>query len=228
MARRFSGAVFGELIDAIVPPEPDVEAEVKKVLDVVLPMSIKASDKVKKVLVHVLKWWTKLAADRLRGTDLSLPQAQAEAFVREVCTSKLLLPVLGQAIFPYFARTQVDVPLVAMVLRVKICDAMLGLMQPRARRTPEMPVRLSYAEDGTETAAEVDWSNVDFGDDDTTTTPTKGMSIVFAGNRYYEGWSTGLPDFYVRSGGTRANVMEDARVGKLVEVLKRVEVADVG
>ena len=58
------------------------------------------------------------------------PQAQAEAFVREICTSKLLLPVLGQAIFPYFARTQVDGPLVATILRVKICDAMLALGEP--------------------------------------------------------------------------------------------------
>jgi len=38
-----------------------------KVLDVVMPMSIKASDKVKKVLVHVLKWWSKLAAAWVDG-----------------------------------------------------------------------------------------------------------------------------------------------------------------
>jgi len=225
MTRRFTGAVFGELIDLVVAPEAEIEVEVRKVLDVVLPMSIKASDKVKKVLVHVLKWWTKLAAERLRASELAIPQAQTEAFVREVCTSKLLLPVLGQAIFPYFARTQIDVPLLATILRVKICDAMLGLMMPSQRRTPEAPVRLSYAEDGKESAEAVDWSNVDFGDDDAAA-PTKGMSIVFAGNRYYSSWSAGLADFYVRSGGSRANVMEDARVGKLVEVLKRVEVTD--
>src|SRR5690606_21930084 len=122
MTRRCSGAVFGEFIDLVVAPEADLEAEVRKVRDVVLPMSIQASDKVNKVLVDVLKWWTKLAAERLRSSELAIPQAQAEAFVREVCTSKLLLPVLGQAIFPYFARTQVDATLVAMILRVKICD----------------------------------------------------------------------------------------------------------
>jgi hypothetical protein len=192
------------------------------VLDVVLPMSIKASDKVKKVLVHVLKWWTKTAAERLRGSELSIPQAQAEVFVREVCTSKLLLPVLGQAIFPYFNRTQVDVGLVATILRVKITDAMLGLLAASDRRTPELPVRLSYAEDSAESAGEVDWNNVDF-DEEPTQSPGKGVSIVFAGNRYFSRWSAGLGDFYLRSGGSRGAQMEDARVSRLVEVLRRVE-----
>jgi hypothetical protein len=225
MARRCTGAVFGEFVDLVVAPETEVEAEVRKVLDVVLPMSIKASDKVKKVLVHVLKWWSKQAAERLRSSELAIPQAQAESFVREVCTSKLLLPVLGQAIFPYFARTQIDVPLVATILRVKICDAMLGLMAPAARRTPVAPVRLSYAEDGAESAAAVDWSNVDF-DDEPTEQPGSGVSIVFAGNRYYSTWSQGLADFYVRSGGQRSGLMEDSsRSQRLLEVLKRVEVA---
>lgn len=224
MTRKCTGSVFGDFVDLIVAPEQEIEAEVRKVLDVVMPMSIKASDKVKKVLVHVLKWWAKLAAERLRTSELAIPQAQAESFVREVCTSKLLLPVLGTSIFPYFARTQVDIPLVATILRVKICDGMLGLMTPQKRRTPDVPVKLSYAEDGTESAQAVDWSNVDF-DDEPTEQPGKGVSIVFAGNRYYSIWSQGLPDFYVKSGGSRANVMEDARVSRLVEVLKRVEVA---
>jgi hypothetical protein len=224
MARRCSGSVFGDFVDLVVAPEAEIEAEVRKVLDVVMPMSIKASDKVKKVLVHVLKWWTKLAAERLRSSDLVIPQAQAESFVREVCTSKLLLPILGSAIFPYFARTQVDVGLVATILRVKICDAMLGLMTPAKRRTPEAPVRLSYAEDSAESAEAVDWSNVDF-EDEATEPSGKGVSIVFAGNRYYSVWSQNLPEFYVRSAGSRPNLMDDARVGRLVEVLERVEVA---
>jgi hypothetical protein len=224
MARRCTGAVFGEFVDLVVAPEQEIEAEVRKVLDAVMPMSIKASDKVKKVLVHVLKWWSKLAADRLRSSELAIPQAQAESFVREVCTSKLLLPVLGQAIFPYFARTQVDTALVATILRVKICDAMLGLMTPTKRRTPESPVRLSYAEDGVESATTVDWSNVDF-DDEPTEQPGKGVSIVFAGNRYYSIWSQVLPDFYVRSGGSRPNLLEDTtRSQRLIDVLRRVEV----
>ncbi len=226
MSRRCTGAVFGELIDLVVAPEPDLEAEVKKVLDVVMPMSIKASDKVKKVLVHVLKWWAKLAAERLRSSELAIPQAQAESFVREVCTSKLLLPVLGNAIFPYFARTQIDVGLVATILRVKISDAMLGLLIPEARKTPDQPVRLSYAEDASDTAAAVDWANVDF-DDEPTAEPGKGVSIVFAGNRYFSKWSAGLGDFYVRSGGSRGANIEDARVMRLTEVLKRVESVDV-
>ncbi|MBX3263113.1 MAG: hypothetical protein KF782_25790 [Labilithrix sp.] len=225
MARRCSGAVFGEFVDLVVAPEEDIEAEVEKVLDVVLPMSIKASDKVKKVLVHVLKWWSKLAAERLRASELAIPQAHAESFVREVCTSKLLLPVLGQAIFPYFARTQVDAGLVATILRVKICDAMLALMTPAKRRTPESPVRLSYAEDGEESANAVDWSSVDF-DDEPMDQPGNGVSIVFAGNRYYSVWSESLPDFYAKSAGARPTVMEDAsRTQRLVEVLKRVEVS---
>lgn len=227
MSRRCSGAVFGEFVDLVVAPEDDVEAEVRKVLDVVMPMSIKASDKVKKVLVHVLKWWSKLAAERLRASELAIPQAHAESFVREVCTSKLLLPVLGQAVFPYFARTQVDAALVATILRVKISDAMLALLTPAKRRTPESPVRLSYAEDSAESAEAVDWSNVDFDDEPSATAqPGKGVSIVFAGNRYYSVWSQALPDFYVKSGGTRPSLMEDAsRTARLVEVLKRVEVA---
>jgi hypothetical protein len=227
MSRRCSGAVFGELVELVVPPEADVEAEVKRVFDVVMPMSIKASDKVKKVLVHVLKWWSKTAAERLRSSELALPQAQTEAFVREVCTSKLLLPVLGQAIFPYFARTHVDVALVATILRVKICDALLGLMLARPRRTPTAPVRLSNTEDAAETAQAVDWTAVDF-DDEPTSQSAKGVSIVFAGNRYFEAWSSNLGDFFVRSGGARANVMEDARVTRLLEVQKRVESVDVG
>jgi hypothetical protein len=116
----------------------------------------------------------------------------------------------------------VDVGLVASILRLKICDAMLGLMMPAERKTPELPVRLSYAEDASESAAAVDWSNVDFADEPTAA-PGKGVSIVFAGNRYFSRWSAGLGDFYVRSGGSRGAAMEDARVGRLVEVLKRVE-----
>jgi len=178
------------------------------------------------VLVHVLKWWARLAADRLRASDLAIPQAQAESFVRAVCTSKLLLPVLGNAIFPYFARTQIDVGLVATILRVKISDAMLGLLLVDSRKTPKQPVRLSYAEDASDATAAVDWANVDF-EDEPTEQPGKGVSIVFAGNRYFSKWSAGLGDFYVRSGGSRGVGIEDARVKHLSEVLQRVERAEV-
>ena len=57
--------------------------------------------------------------------------------------------------------------------------------------------------------------------------PGKGVSIVFAGNRYFSKWSAGLGDFYVRSGGSRGAAIEDARVKHLSEVLKRVESVDV-
>ena len=52
MKRRCSGAVFGELLGLLVPTEPAIEEEVRKCYASVAPMSIKASDKVKKVLVH--------------------------------------------------------------------------------------------------------------------------------------------------------------------------------
>ena len=227
MSRRCSGSVFGEFIDCMTAPADDLEAEVRKVHDVVAPMSIKASDKVKKVLVHVLKWWAARASERLRDSELAVPQAQAEAFVRELCTSRLLLPVLGTAIFPYFSRTQVDVPLVASILRVKISDAMLSLFTPSKRRTPAAPIRLSYAEDPTDASAQVDWSDVDFGDEPTEE-PGKGVSILFAGNRYWETWRAALGDFYLKSGGSKPMMLsEDPRVAQLLEVLRHVESVDV-
>jgi len=66
---------------------------------------------------------------------------------------------------------------------------MLELLVQKPRRTPEAPVRLSYAEDATDSAAAVDGSNVDF-DDEPTKEPGKGVSIVFAGDRYFDTWST--------------------------------------
>lgn len=222
--RRCSGAVFGEFIDRVVVPESELEGEVRKVLDAVSPMSIKASDKVKKLLVHVLKWWSKAAAMRLRESTLGLPQAPAEAFVREVCTSKQLLPILGQAIFPYFARTTVDAALVANIVRVKVCDAMLGLFRAEPRRTPAVPIRLSYAE---EHAADgdgggIDWTNVDFSDE-ATAAPASSVSIVFAGNRYYDRWGERLEAFYLTGGGTRGTPLEDARVAKLQAIRRNLE-----
>src|SRR6185295_11380443 len=118
----------------------------KKAYGVAAPMSIKASDKVKKVLVHVLKWWTTEAQGRVRTTDLSVPGALVDFFVREVCTSKMLMPVLGNAVFPYFTKSTVDTDLVARIVRTKVCDAMVGLFVARPRTTPKNPVRLSFAE----------------------------------------------------------------------------------
>lgn len=224
MVRRCSGAVFGAFVDLVVAPEVDVEIEVRKIHDLVMPMSIKTSDKVKKVLVHVLKWWTKLAAERLRSSELAVPRAQAESFVRQVTTSKLLLPVLGRAIFPYFARTQVDTALVATILRVKICDAMLSLMKPTPRRAEAGPIRLSYAEDASDADQNVDWTNVDFGEDDARRIGSD-VSIVFAGNRYFQPWSENLAAFYGESAGTSPSATSTARTARLLDVLARVEAA---
>src|SRR5262249_49468180 len=49
MSRRCSGAPYGELMRALVVPKDDLEDEVRAALNLVAPMSIKVSDKVKKV-----------------------------------------------------------------------------------------------------------------------------------------------------------------------------------
>ena len=67
--------------------------------------------------------------------------ANVERFVREVCTSKPIMPVLGKAVFPYFSRKEVDYALVASILQVKVCDTMLSLFRERPRRTPDALVR---------------------------------------------------------------------------------------
>lgn len=226
MARRFSGAVFGELVDTLIVPVSDIEEEVRKIHGVVAPMSIKISDKVKKVLVHVLKWWVTSAMARFRDSVLELPMANVERFVREVCTSKPIMPVLGKAVFPYFSRKEVDYALVASILQVKVCDTMLSLFDQRPRRTPELPVKLSFSEDmeaGREDAGEVNWDDVDF-DDEPSETPAAGVEIVFAGNRYFEGWSTGLGKFYVKTSGARVKAsMDDPKIRELLSLLKTVE-----
>lgn len=227
MARQFSGAVFGEFIDTLVAPVQDVEEEVRKIHGVVAPMSIKTSDKVKKVLVHVLKWWVQSAMLRFRDSSLELPMANVERFVREVCTSKPIMPVLGKAVFPYFSRKEVDYGLVASILQVKVCDTMLSLFEESPRRTPELPVKLSFTEDleggASEDADDVNWDDVDF-DDEPSETPAAGVEIVFAGNRYFESWSTGLGQFYVKTSGAKVKAsMDDPKVQQLLALLKQVE-----
>jgi hypothetical protein len=230
MHRRYSGAVFGDMVHQLVVPLDDLEREVRKVHDVVAPMQIKASDKVKKVLVHVLKWWWTTASERFRTSELQLPGAAVEAFLREICTSKSLMPVLGNAVFPYFSRTTVDTGLVATILQVKICDAMLDLFVDRARRTPSIPARLSYSEEvgdeAGERASKIDWSDVSF-DDDEGATKKEQVEIVFAGNRYFNHWAAHLADFYVQNGGGQKMAPEDPRTKALVSVLQRVETVDV-
>ncbi len=102
MTRSYSGAVFGALVELITIPHDELEREIRDFYKVVAPMSIKVSDKVKKLMVHVLKHWANRAVSRFRSSELDLPPALVERYVREVVTSKSILPVLGKAIFPYF------------------------------------------------------------------------------------------------------------------------------
>lgn len=224
MGKRCSGSVFGELCAMLAVPEDELEREVRAILAEVMPMSIKASDKVKKVLVHVLKWWQKRASENLRATRLELPQAQLETLLRQVFTSKLLLPILGTAIFPYFSRTQVDTALVASIIEVKVCDFLLLLGQEQERTTPSLPVSLSFAEETTrETAETIDWGDVSF-DDAPATERQSQMTIVFAGRKHFLRWSTGLGEFYLRSGGQKSQTaIGDESTLALVRILKTVE-----
>lgn len=225
MARRCSGAVFGEIVRLLVPAEDDFEEEVRTVYGLVAPMSIKVSDKVKKVIVHVLKWWTAQAAERFRGSDLQIPPSAVDRFVREVCTSKALLPVLGNALFPYFSRSVVEPTLIASILEVTICDAMVELFASGERKTPEIPVRLSYSEatgGASEGGAAIDWGTVDLDDD--APASQAGVEIVFAGNRYWKRWAARLGDFYLENRGAQPRMAAtDPRAQKLASVLATVE-----
>jgi hypothetical protein len=227
MNRNYSGAVFGDLVELVTLGLDELEAEVREFYKVLAPMSIKASDKVKKLMVHVLKQWATRAVARFRASELDLPGALVERYVREVCTSKMILPILGNAIFPYFQKTEVDFPLVAAILQVKISDALLHLFVDRSRRTPSLPVRLSYSEvlngGASNDAAEVDWSDVDF-EEEPAVAKTEKIEIVFAGNRYFEHWGANLPGFYIKNAGVVAKAAsDDPRVRDLVGVLSTVE-----
>ncbi len=226
MGRRCSGAVFGELLRLIVPAEDDLEGLVRKAYVEVAPMSIKTSDKVKKVLVHTLKWWAGEASAKLRTSDLNLPQGLVDTFVREVCTSKRLLPILGNAVYPYFSRNVVDCALIARILEVKVADALLGLFADGPPRTPGLPIRLSFSEVLGETgeASAIDWGAVDFNEEEGKGPEVTDVDIVFAGSAAWKAWSARIGDFYLENkGGRVAASVEDPRVQKLVSVLAQVE-----
>jgi hypothetical protein len=228
MVRRASGQVFGELLGLVVMPEAEVETEVESVLNNVAEMSIKASDKVKRLLSHILRWWQKRALERFRASDSRLPAAQIEVFISRVCTSKMLLPVLGNAIFPYFSRVEVSPKIIASILQVKICDGLLSLFVPRGRNTPTAPVRLSFAERVEETAEKVDWSDVDFSSEEGDGAAPKPQEIVFAGNRYYRHWSRNLSEFYLKSADQNLKAApDDPRIVRLLSTLAMVEQNDV-
>ena len=226
MARRCSGAVFGELLRLIVAREDELETEVRRAYEQVAPMSIKTSDKVKKVLVHTLKWWAGQASAKIRGSDLNLPQSMVDTFVREVCTSKRLMPILGNAVYPYFSRNVVDCELVARILEVKVADALLGLFADGPPRTPSPPVRLSFSEVAGEAgeSSEIDWGAVDFSEEEGGAAKAADVEIVFAGSSAWKAWSARLGDFYLENKGAKvAASVDDPRVQKLVSVLAEVE-----
>jgi hypothetical protein len=226
MAQSYSGAVFGTLVEVLTLPHEELEQEIRDVHKVVAPMSIKVSDKVKKLMVHVLKHWAGRTVSRFRASGLDLPTALVERYVREVCTSKMILPILGKAIFPYFQKSEVDYELVATILQVKISDAMLHLFVDRSRRTPTIPVRLSYSESiggNGEEPDEVDWADVDF-EDDVAPSAAEHVELVFAGNRFFEHWAAQLPSFYVKNAGAAVKASgDDPRARTLVSVLTTVE-----
>jgi len=228
MTKSYSGAVFGELVELMTIEHDELHQEIRDHFKTLAPMSIKVSDKVKKLMVHVLKHWAQRAVSRLRSSELDLPIALVERYVREVVTSKRILPVLGKAIFPYFNKSDVDFQLVAMILQVKISDALLSLFVDRPRRTPEIPVKLSYSETigaGSEDAAEadeIDWADVDFDDEPAPDAEPEHVELVFAGNHYFEHWAAQLPPFYVASAGAKP-ADTDPRMRELVGVLGTVE-----
>lgn len=232
MSRRVSGAVFGELVELVTLPHDELEPEVRNAWSQLAPMSIRVSDKLKRLMVLVLKHWAQRSASRLRSSTLELPAALVERFVREVCTSKMLLPILGTSLFPYFNRSVVDFELVTSIFQVKISDALLHLFVDRPRRTPPLPVRLSFSEvvgegaGGEEDGAAIDWSDVSFDDEaaSPSAAPPAHIELVFAGNRYYQHWTAQLPAFYVRNHGELdARPADDARVRELVAAVRRVE-----
>ncbi|MFO0667107.1 MAG: virulence factor SrfC family protein [Polyangiaceae bacterium] len=227
MGKRYSGAPFGEFIGRIALPQEEVVREVQKSLDATLQLSLKASDKVKRLLLHTLKWWKARALARLRESPLAIPLAAAEVFLVETVTSKALLPELGTALFPYFSRKTVDPELIATILRVRISDATVDLFQGRTRRATALPVRLSFAESATtagETAESVDWTNLDFEADESAASPTDAPEIVFAGRERFRAFCNELGPLYLRSAPENVQRAEDdPRIKTLVALRAKVE-----
>jgi hypothetical protein len=230
MERRSSGAVFGELLGHLSADEGELEAEVHRMVTMLAPQSIKTSDKVKRLIVHMVKWWRDQATMRVRTSQLNLPVTAVDTFVREVCQSKKLLVALGTAVFPYMSRTVVDANLIAGILRVKIVDMMAGLGVASERSVVALPVRLSFAEDtdAAEAAGAIDWSDVNFDAEEPEALVGKA-EIVFAGNRFFQRWRQHLGPFYLESGGQKLEgTAGDGRTAELVKILREVEGLHVG
>jgi hypothetical protein len=199
MTKQMSGAPFGAFVAGISIPYQELWLACDRLWVETSRLAIKDSDKVKKLLVGVLKWWRTRAAQRLREAAV-VPQAAVETFLKELLTAKRLVAKLGPAVFPQFKKTQVDVALVARILHVKTVDAALSLFQDDPRRTPPAPFRLSYAESVQDAASGgIDWNDVDFGDDDADAPALPTVTLVFAGKGRCDQFLERLAPFYLEN-----------------------------
>jgi hypothetical protein len=132
---------------------------------------------------------------------------------------------VGNAILPYLARSQTDCALVANIFHVKVCDAMVTLFEPRGRRTPQLPIRLSFSEGASVSGAEVNWDDVSF-DEGATDGP---LELVFAGRRTFDTFRQRIVPFYLENRGARAGErITGPRLDALRAVLKRLLDSGVG
>lgn len=213
-----SGLPFGRFVQAIVLPYEVVLAETKRALSAILPLSIKGSDKVKRLLFHMLKWWQKEASTRSRQSATHLPQAAVDLYLREILTSKAIVPLLGNRLLPAFGKNTVDADQVARVLHVTTSDCMLHLHRPAARRTPQGPLRLSFSEATTADAGggSIDWS-LDF-EGDAPTPP----AVCFAGKARLDHLVAHLPALYTDSMGAHAAGPRDPTTLKLASLQREL------
>lgn len=207
-----SGLPFGRFVQAIVLPYDAVLGETKRALAAILPLSIKGSDKVKRLLFHMLKWWQTEASTRSRQS-ISLPQAAVDLYLREILTSKAIVPLLGNRLLPAFSKNSVDADQIARILHVTTSDCMLHLHRPSPRRTPEGPLRLSFSEASAVDAGggpvSIDWS-LDF-EGDAPTPP----AVCFAGKARLDHLVEFLPALYTDSMGAHAAGPRDPLTVKL-------------
>ncbi|MBI2568210.1 MAG: hypothetical protein HYV63_14380 [Candidatus Schekmanbacteria bacterium] len=231
MARRSSGAVFSELMETVVASEEEIEAELRGFYKRVAQMSIKSSDKVKRLLVHVLKWWIARGQAGLAASQLELPAASVDFLLWEVCTSTRLLPILGTSIYKCFLKNVVDFALVAKILQVRISDALSSLFAASPIELPAGPVSLTYApgarsEDQQE--EEIDWTDMSFEGEEEDELKVDAGELVFAGKRYWEHFRQNLAEFYLANQSQGRLAAGDPRLKQLVDVLARVEGVDLG
>jgi len=214
-----SGLPFGRFVQAIVLPFEVVLAETKRALTAILPLSIKGSDKVKRLLFHMLKWWQREASARSRQSTTHLPQAAVDLYLREILTSKAIVPLLGNRLLPAFGKNTVDADQVARILHVTTSDCMLHLHRPSGRRTPHGPLRLSFSETTAGAASGsdgIDWS-LDF-DGEAPAPP----AVCFAGKSRLDHLVAHLPALYTDSMGAHAAGPRDPLTVKLAALQREL------